>query len=161
MFCFNFNFVIRSLFTNFALFLFNITNKIMKKKGNRCDYTVSRNEELVEAFRKRLGKKSVNVKDIFSDLTRAGASRFYISEERAFRLVRAMLNGEPIPGYDLFIPQRRRLLQDIARLTEELMEGNPGMSLRDAVYQAVNSPAPSFYLTTGSIRTIIYRHLRS
>lgn len=121
----------------------------MKKKNSRCDYIESRNSNLRREFLARLGRNGRTLKDVFRSLARESqADRFYINEERAYRLIRA---GE---GY---ISGRRRMLEDIRTRVDSLMRSDPSLSLKDAVYITVNSPAPGFYLSEETIKTIIYK----
>lgn len=125
----------------------------MKNKNVHSDYLQSRNEQLSGAFRARLGK-GWGVLEVFNQMTDVPAPRFYISEERAFRLVSLRRRKGRWP--EGIIPTRRRMLNEIYRRVEAMMEADPALDLRDAVFEVVNSPAPSFYLTPGSIRRIIY-----
>lgn len=130
----------------------------MKKKGNGCDYLKSRNENLQREFFARLGRNGRTVKQAMADISRAGADRFYISEERAYSEVKKLIDKEGLLHDRL--PNRLAMLREIQRRTAALMVERPDLSLRDAVFEVVNSPAPSFYLTPGSIRHLLYRSIR-
>ena len=123
----------------------------MKKPGSNCDYIQSRNENLKREFLKRLGKTKIT--RIFEEIARdAEADRFYISEEQAVRELRRV-TPKPVKSLE----SRARMLADIRRRVDILMAFNPSMTLKEAVFRVVNSPAPGFYLTPKSIRTILYK----
>lgn len=140
----------------------------MKKKGSKCDYIAERNKNLRREFLARLGRNGRKLDDIFTELAGVGADRFYISEEQAVRLIHnsefIMHNyGEEARNPETRIRKggynRRRQLMvaEIARRVRELRSQSPGMQLKEAVFRVVNSPAPSFYISPSTIKTIIYR----
>lgn len=115
---------------------------------------MSRNEDLRNAFRNQLGHNRNSVKQVFEAVARfSPARRFYISEERAYRLLTAYRRGKVSP---VAMPNRVEMIREIDRRVTALMTQHPKTALKDAVFEVVNSPAPSFYLTPGSIRTIFY-----
>lgn len=124
----------------------------------RCDYIQSRNSNLRREFLARLGQNGMTLDRIYKALSSdTPADRFYISEERAYRLLRfGIRNASPHPHGNP-LPQKLRMLAEIRRRVNALMEADPGLSLRDAVFEVVNSPAPAFYLTPSSIKTILFR----
>lgn len=125
----------------------------MKKKGAKCDYIEGRNANVRREFMKRLGKDGRQISEIFEEISReATADRFYISEERILRLLK-----HPEELTDKTLRTRKEMVEEIRRRVDALMKAFPAMKLPEAVYRVVNSPAPAFYLTPGSIRTIIYR----
>lgn len=143
----------------------------MKKKGSKCDYIEERNRNLKREFLARLGKNGKCITQVIADLTLAPADRFYISEERAVRAVRSMrgegavrvavgVRGVEGAGGVRVNPRKRAMMGEIMRRVEGLMVRNPDLDLRDAVYEVVNSPAQAFYLTMGSIRTILYEEMK-
>lgn len=125
----------------------------MKKKNCRCDYTDDRNRRLRKEFEARLGGRAKTLDSIFNTLSNIEAPRFYISEERAYSLVRQKLNNGAWHSH--ILPSRKEMIQEIfSRVMNKVQSEN--ISLKDAVYQVVNSPAPTFYLNARSIRTILY-----
>lgn len=128
----------------------------MKKKGSVCDYIAARDRELLACYRRQLAQVAfVDLDEIFRRMARCKASRFYISEARAYQLIR---NFEATGEWPLQSPMRRRMLADIYERVGRLRKRRPGLSLEDAVYETVGRPAPSFYLTPRTCRTIIYDH---
>lgn len=149
---------------NHHIILYDTKNRIMKKKGSRSDFMESRNENLRREFFARLGRNGRTLNQLFDDLSHIGADRFYISEERALRLIRELETIES-SGNNMKtkrrVATRTRMVAEIRRRAYAMMQATPGLSLKDAVFEVVNSPAPAFYLTPGSIRTILYTKLRS
>ena len=130
----------------------------MKKRGNVCDYTSAKNAELVRVFNKRLREaRVVDLDRIFAEVASSRASRFYISEERAYELV---ARHERTGRWDIGNTLRREMILEIHRQACRLMERDPALTMRDAVYCAVNLPAPRFYLTPRSCRTLVYATIR-
>lgn len=139
----------------------------MKKKGSKCDFILSRNENLKREFFARLGKNKRNISDVIAAVSRVGADRFYISEDRAFMAIKRFceLQTSDVPCLPEGFPwirnlEKRKMLCEIYKRVIKRMEEAPGLSLKDAVYEVVNSPAPAFYLTRCSVRTILYNYLR-
>lgn len=130
----------------------------MKKQGSVCDYTAARNAELVKNFNAAIRKAEiVDLEKICAQVAASPASRFFISEERAYELIiaRRRLGHWPIS-----ITMRIEMIEEIARRAENLLRSGKAPTLRDAVHEAVNSPAPKFYLTPRSCRTLVYRTIR-
>lgn len=126
----------------------------MKTSKGRCDYTESRDKELRRAFIERLGKNGKMIKEVMAEMVDVPAPRFYINEERAYTYVRH-LRRSGCPD-EIRSPTLRRMLAVIVRRVDILMAFRPELSLREAVYEVVNSPAPSFFLSPLSIRTMLY-----
>lgn len=132
----------------------------MKKKGNCCDYKEERNLQLKKAFRDILRNPEVNdTKKIFEMVSKASAPRFFISEQRALNLLRSFRRTGSWPAN--MVPSRRAMMEEIHHRVHKHLEDNPGEALSNAVFTIVNSPAPSFYLTPGSTKTILYNLLKN
>lgn len=126
----------------------------MKKKGNYCDYTLSKDAELVSRFKQLLSEvRIVDLDDIFRRVAESPVSRFFISEIRAYELVTRRINKGAWP---LANPLRREMMDEILKRAERILENGEESTLRTAVYRAVNTPAPKTYLTPRTCRTLIY-----
>lgn len=99
------------------------------------------------------------MRDMFGMAARMPASRFWVSEVRAAEVISCMLRGEARDPKQC--EQKRRMYDELFRRVVEWRQLNPGHPLSDAVFQAVNSPAPEFYLTEASAKVIIYAARRS
>lgn len=130
----------------------------MKKKGSKCDYIAHRNEALVRQFKKEIHQADIiDLDSIFRRISRSAAPRFFISESRAFTMIRHKKRSGSWEGVNKL---RLSMLEEIERRTDQLMKADKTLTMEEAVYEAVNSEAPCFYLTPGSIRTIIYETLK-
>ena len=125
----------------------------MKKPNAVCDYTQSRNRNLRSVFYKCLGSKSGNMKDVYAAMADFPADRFYISEDRAYFLIyKKRKTGRWPAGMQ---PKKLSMIRTIDRRVKALRSMHPGLSLKEAVFRVVNSPAPRFYLTVGTIKVIL------
>ena len=131
----------------------------MKKRNSFCDYIKSRNDSLYREFVGLLGSKGSSLQSVFEMLAQVPAPRFFISEDRAFNLIKRFFATGKWPRTTLLT--RRAMLSEIATRVRVLQAFDSSLSLKDAVFRAVNSPAPSFYLTPRSIRTILYGYIHS
>ena len=52
------------------------------------------------------------------------------------------------------------MIEEIARRVEAAMETDEELTFRDAIEKVVNSPAPEFYFTPQTCRTLIYEAMR-
>lgn len=130
----------------------------MKKKNCNCEFIAQRDENLKREFFKRLGTTQTGrIREVFDQLAKAGAERFYISEERALLLVsNYRKNGCWPVGISA---NKLRMMEEIRRRTDALMQSDSRITLDRAVTEVVNGEAPSFYLTPKSIKTLFYKHL--
>lgn len=132
----------------------------MKKRNAKCDYIAQRNEDLKKEFIARLGKTDFRrIDDIFPCLAQIPARRFYITEERALILLNQYERNGAWPA--AMNKRRIMMMEEIRSRVKALMLKRPKLSLRDAVYEVVNSTAPNYYLTPRSIRTITYASMHS
>ena len=53
-------------------------------------------------------------------------------------------------------PRRMAMICEINRRVDTLLSSRPDLSLAGAVYEVVNSPAPAFYISAGTMRTLLY-----
>lgn len=126
----------------------------MKNRNAKCDYLKQRNANIRRELVKRLGNPAVRLDDIFAEMAMIPVERFYISEERALRLINERRRTGRWPAG--MNPRRIEMIQEIEKRVEWMMALDPDLSLPEAVFRVVNSPAPAFYLTPGSLRTIFY-----
>lgn len=130
----------------------------MRKKGCVCEFTQERDEELVRCFRRQLASvRVIDLPKIFRELPEMGASRFFVSEMRAREIVGYhMRHGV----WKVKSKVRREMFEEIERRVLEAMAEEPSLSMSDAMFEVVNSPAPRFYLTPRTVRTLIYELLK-
>lgn len=127
----------------------------MKKKGAVSDFTKQRNEELKNAFKAQLHLLgTIPTEELFTRAAKMPASRFWVSERRAAEVISKMLKGDMMFGMNR---KKREMYVEILIRVKEEMHREPGITVTEATFRAVNSPAPEFYLTPKSARVIIYR----
>lgn len=127
----------------------------MKKKGSVVEFSPQRDMELLRAFREQLlHLGNVPLEELFTRAAKSPASRFWVSEKRALIVVSRMLKGDRILSMN---PKKREMFFEISRRVKSHLKDEPGITLTEAIFRAVNSPAPEFYLTPKSARAMIYR----
>lgn len=128
----------------------------MKHHGCTCDFILQRNKELMQAYRHVCGKRDFVVRrEVCEEVANSPCSRFWVSEERAAAVVSGLLKGRYI--LDDMSRQKRDMFLEIFKRVTKMMEESPDIKLRDAVFDAVNSQAPRFYMTTRSVIQIIWQ----
>lgn len=92
---------------------------------------------------------------LYAMAAQSPCSRFWVSEKRAAEVISRMMRGEDTDVKSL--PLRNKMYRELLRRVQEWQAQNPGHPLTDAVFAAVNSPAPEFYVTPESAKVIISR----
>ncbi len=126
----------------------------------KIDFTHHRHKAFAELFWhivKSRPHHHIDVRQIAVQMCRAGAPRFWISEERALRVVRSALHTGNLPPLRTAV---HNMYTDLLKAVRRLLDTTPGLTVTEAVYRAVNSPAPSFYYSPEYARCLIYRLLR-
>lgn len=130
----------------------------MKKKGSKSDFSRQRDRELYAGFKEILvTSRGVALGEMFGMAARRGASRFWVSEQRAAAVIGAMLRGEDAVDGSRMYPERRAMYEEILRRVREKMAADPSLCMTHAVDATVCEPAPRFYITDKSAKVIIYR----
>lgn len=127
----------------------------MTVRRSHFEYGDDRSRDLLAVFNRELGTHLFeNVTSVIRRVVNMPSRRFWVSEERAFRVVSALLRGKTaLRGGTL----RREMYEEIARRTRAFMREHPGWPMRESVWHVVNSPAPKFYLSVESAHTIIVK----
>lgn len=93
----------------------------------------------------------------------SSAPSFFVSEERALELLRYRQRNGRWPERTLPLQVARN--EEICRRVGELRERDRSLSLPMAVRQVVDTPAPSFYVNSDTVRHVMgerhKRHCRS
>ncbi|MDE7160777.1 MAG: hypothetical protein K2O24_08060 [Muribaculaceae bacterium] len=131
----------------------------MSRQRTNAEYGAARDAELLRTFDRLMQEAPAgkSVASLFERLVEQPASRFYVSELRAIRVITAMRRGSLRPGSSR---SRGRMYAEVNRRVERLLAASPEMSLADAVVEVVNSPAPEFYMEPASARVTVYGLLR-
>ncbi len=132
----------------------------MSRQRTNAEYGADRDAALLSLFDRMMASAPADssINSIFEDLARQPAPRFYVSELRAIRVISAMRRGNmSLKGVT---DSRHRLYAEINSRVECLLGQHPDMCLADAVVEAVNSPAPEFYMEPSSVKVTVYNLLR-
>lgn len=128
----------------------------MKHHGCYCDFNLQRNKELLRTYRRVLATQSyVELRKVCEIVANSPCSRFWVSEERAAAVVSAILKGQYC--LDTMKPTKRDMFLEIYRRVVALRQEQPELSVSDACFICVNSPAPRFYMTPKSVLQIVWR----
>lgn len=124
----------------------------MKYVGTTFEYETERNRDLMRAFRETLGDRDRPLRSIYELVVDKPSCRFWVSEERAAVVISGMHRGDSI---ECMRPLKREMYTEIYSRVTELLSRRPDLSLYEAVFEVVGSPAPKFYLSPGSAKVII------
>ena len=128
----------------------------MKHPGCISHFSSMRNRELMRAFRRAMaGAHHIVLPEVCKTAANTPCSRFWVSEERALFVVSSMLKGQYV--LDNMKPLKCEMYLEIYKRTLALRTEQPDLSLSDAVFFSVNSPAPKFYMTPQSVLQIVWR----
>lgn len=132
---------------------------VMKKAGSTSDFTEARNKELLRAVRRLVMDPSCkSMTQVYARAVMEPCSRFWVSERRAAEVISKMLHGDDRDWKS--VPLRSKMYRELCRRVTAWREENPGHHLSDAVFAAVNSQAPEFYLTPESAMVIVSRIMK-
>lgn len=128
----------------------------MKPFGSILEFTRERNEELIKAYRALISTLPViNHSEVGRMLADSPSSRFWVSEERACIVIRALLRGDKLPPN--MVNSKREMFLEIFRRVLALIEENPKAPVSQLVRSVIYSPADKFYMQPRSVMDIIYK----
>lgn len=120
-----------------------------------AEYTVQRNRELKQALRMALGRRDcLTLDDCYQAAVSMPATRFWVGERRAADVLGEMRRGRQFRNMK---PKTRAMYEELHRRATAFLRKHPSATMADAAFEAVNSPAPEFYLTPKSARVILSR----
>ena len=129
--------------------------KTMKRVARRTsfEYRDDRSRNLLEVFNRLFNSiPDARVDNVLMLTVNSPSRRFWVSEERALRVVRKMEHSlKPMPCNTL----KREMYDEICRRVRNLEDVHPGWSLERRVGYVVNHEAPKFYLSKSSAHAII------
>lgn len=94
--------------------------------------------------------------EIYRAVVNMPCPQFWISSEQAAKIISAVERRRI--GIDSLSVTRRDMLKEIIRRVKNLQRESPRMSRRECIEEVVYSPAPRFYLTPQSAKTILHRY---
>lgn len=127
----------------------------MKRVARRSsfEYRDDRSRDLLEVFNRLFHSiADAHVDDVLSQAVNHPARRFWVSEERALRVVRAMKRGDRLPCGNAL---KREMYEEIFRRVGRLSAAHPHWPLSRLVWVVVNQEAPKFYLSLSSAHAIV------
>lgn len=130
----------------------------MKHMGSTCDFSEARDRDLMRAYRHVL-KDSARLRlcDIFRRIVHMPSVRFWVSDARAIYVCSAIarIGFHALRGMN---KSRRDMYSEIYRRTRAITDTRPGIPFTEAVREVLKQPAPRFYLTPASAKTILNRY---
>lgn len=132
----------------FAKYLLN-----MKHKGCKFEYQEDRDNDLMRAYREQMAACEVIVlSEIFEKVVQMPTKRFWVSEERAYTVIKAMMRGKGLHGMRT---TTREMYTEIYKRVCRMRASTPEKPIAQIVFAVIRQPAPQFYLTPGSARVIV------
>lgn len=116
--------------------ILNVYDKVLKEFGNSARYQ--------------------SKQEIYSKVTNSQAKQFYVSPEEAMRIISRINKGQD-PG--IKNPERREMYYDIHKKFVEIKNEYPAITVKDAIYRIIYSPAPRFYIKPNSLK-VLFHHIQ-
>lgn len=89
---------------------------------------------------------------IYKAVAKSPCKRFWISEKRALEVITSMLKGDTI-SY-MSVNKQLMFYEIFRRVVRRMGEGD----LKTIVEDVVQSPAPCFFMTPGTVKVLIHKH---
>lgn len=133
----------------------------MRNKDDKNEFKEQQDAEIMDAYRRlfrEYGGK-VDVKALYSMVSAAPASRFFVSARQAYRVVLRLCNGEQITDMRL---SNQRMYSEIYRRVCDMIDVSncTASELRKAVASIVRQPAPEMYVGVRQVSYIISQEKR-
>lgn len=126
----------------------------MKHKGNINEYKQQQDTEVMSAYRRIFSAYggALHIRDLYKLTAFAPASRFFVSELQASRVIKRLVRGDLVPNMR---SARLRMYSEIHRRVRELQKSAPNKSLPHIVAEVVRQPAPEMYIGPRQIAAIV------
>lgn len=130
----------------------------MSTKGRKYESIDERNQCLWEAYKIviRQAPAPVKTSDIYLAAVNMPCPQFWISSEQAAKIISAIERRRI--SIDTMSVTRKDMIEVIMNRVAELKRDCPRMPLRECIEEVVYSPAPRFFLTPKSAKTILHRY---
>lgn len=126
----------------------------MKKRNSTSEFNAHRNTVLLENFRSAIANQSrIETVKAFQTAADMPAPRFWVSEQRAAVVISKMLAGEPLP--EGTFEKKREMYEELCARVKEMRALEPDRTISSLVMEAVNSPAPSSYMSWQRAQALI------
>lgn len=127
----------------------------MKKKGTISLLKHERDEDLMRAYARELsGRPHILLPDVLKAVVSNQSKRFWVTSERASIVIYNMMKGDKLENMR---PLKRKMFREIYRRVMKLKKNYPQLSISILTEQVVAEPAPEFYITWQSAKTILSR----
>ena len=132
------------------------TNRISRRTP--FEYGDDRGRDLLRAFKREFEIcDCLGMIEVLRMVVDSPAERFYVSEERALRVVSSMYRRPLSPSCNRL---KREMFEEIKRRCDRLLDVHPDWPLSRRVYYVVGRPAPKFYLSVSSAHAILIAYQR-
>jgi len=131
----------------------------LRHKGSSNEYKRQQDAEIMAAYRRifTLYGGLASVQRLYELTAFAPASRFFVSELQAVRVVTRMAQGKPVHAMR---GARLRMYTEILRRATAMRDGDPRLGLAAAVAAVVRQPAPEMYVSPRQVAAIIKEERR-
>ena len=127
----------------------------MKKKGTLSQLQHERDDDLMRAFQQELaGRPHILLPEVLNAVVSSPSKRFWVTSERAAIVIYNMMKGDEL---EHMRPLKRKMFREIYRRVMKLKANYPQLSIPILTEQVVAEPAPEFYITWQSAKTILSR----
>jgi hypothetical protein len=127
----------------------------MKKKGTISQLKHERDEDLMRVYLQELsGRTHILLPNVLQAVVSSPSKRFWVTSERASIVIYNMLKGDNL---EYMRPLKRKMFREIYRRVMKLKKNYPQLSISILTEQVVAEPAPEFYITWQSAKTILSR----
>lgn len=126
----------------------------MRKQNSILEFTYERQRDLIYAYRKLLRTRKQITSDIYREVAESPSPRFWVSEERALYVIKAMIEGKPL---DDMRPLKREMFEEIYKRVMRMRKVFPDRPLPIILRKIIYMPAPKFYLDSETVRIYIGR----
>lgn len=98
--------------------------------------------------------------EVYASVVDMPASRFWVSEKRAVFVVSAIFANREAELYGMN-PLKMEMFYEIANRIRELQKLQPSARLKELCAEVILQPAPKFYMSQSSAKSIIQRHKKN
>jgi hypothetical protein len=126
----------------------------MKRKGSVAECAGERGRDLMAAYDRCVAEcRHISLPAVYARVAASPAPRFYVSPSRAALVVSLVARGKD--ALARMHCGKREMFGEISRRVALLRRGGDSRPLLALCADVVAQPAPSFYLTAGSVKMIV------
>lgn len=118
------------------------------------EYSRERLDDLMRAYDDYIAScNHISMPEVYNRIVDMPSRRFWVSDKRADTVTSAMMRGEAC--LESMLPLKREMYEEIYRRVSVLREEYPDLSNSELCAIVVAQPAPKFYLTSGTAKTMV------